>query len=466
MKKQKIYLIISILLAAGFFSAACRGSEEVPPAYRPDDSHAEYIRALDGLNLSNTAMGEEWIRLGTPSENPMPLTLLPEREIRYFDPGVPDSAFYLIEGVRGQQISISVEAPEETGYFLDLFGMPGDYIPNSGEQENWAELDFNQLASGSSEAGSTQAEILTGAAEIQFEPRSSRFYLIRIQPRLLEGGSFTVTFQSSASLSWPVENTGVGDVISVFGDGRDGGRRVHHGIDIIAPRGRPLLTPAEVEVLRVGERDLGGKSVSLRDENRGLLYYYAHLDSYADISSGDTLARGAEIGGNGNTGNALGGPYHLHFGIYDRSWRRPLDPWYFLISPVDQLPELPAPDDYPDFQPGDQVAFSESIELFFQPAGRSALPPSPARRDYEGRRLTEQQKPVQTVPWEGSYTAGPLFVSTLNERHHPGVRFTALRSNAMGFRFPDGKIGWLPLDSLDGRVSSSVAALPEDRSGS
>jgi murein DD-endopeptidase MepM/ murein hydrolase activator NlpD len=45
-------------------------------------------------------------------------------------------------------------------------------------------------------------------------------------------------------------------------------------------------------------------------------HYYAHLDRYADVREGDRVAAGDVIGYTGNTGNARGGPVHLHYGIY------------------------------------------------------------------------------------------------------------------------------------------------------
>jgi murein DD-endopeptidase MepM/ murein hydrolase activator NlpD len=77
-------------------------------------------------------------------------------------------------------------------------------------------------------------------------------------------------------------------------------------------------------VLRKGTGGLGGISVSVFGPG-GHLYYYAHLDRWAEaLEIGDVVAPGDLLGYVGNTGNARGTPPHLHFGVYTR--RGAMDP--------------------------------------------------------------------------------------------------------------------------------------------
>lgn len=94
------------------------------------------------------------------------------------------------------------------------------------------------------------------------------------------------------------------------------GERLHQGQDIFAPRGTPVQSATEGYVLRVGENNLGGKTVSVLGAG-GRVYYYAHLDAYApELSVGDYVTTETILGEVGTTGNAKGTPPHLHFGIY------------------------------------------------------------------------------------------------------------------------------------------------------
>jgi len=94
------------------------------------------------------------------------------------------------------------------------------------------------------------------------------------------------------------------------------GERLHQGQDIFAPRGTPVRSATEGYVVRVGENNLGGKTVSVMGAG-GRIYYYAHLDDYAPgLSAGDYVTTETVLGEVGTTGNAKGTPPHLHFGVY------------------------------------------------------------------------------------------------------------------------------------------------------
>jgi hypothetical protein len=129
------------------------------------------------------------------------------------------------------------------------------------------------------------------------------------------------------------------DIGSTFGDPRDGGARAHHGVDIFAPRGTPVLAADSGITRRVGTNARGGNVVWLRD-HRGHSLYYAHLDRHA-VVEGVRVEIGDTIGFVGNTGNARSTPPHLHFGIYRRG-EGPIDPWWFVHQPRVEMPRLVA----------------------------------------------------------------------------------------------------------------------------
>ena len=102
--------------------------------------------------------------------------------------------------------------------------------------------------------------------------------------------------------------------VDSWGNPRSGGRS-HQGIDIFARKDTPVLSTTSGLVIRVGTNRLGGQVVWILGP--GLeRHYYAHLNRYGAFQVGDRVDPGDVIGYAGNTGNARGGPVHLHYGIY------------------------------------------------------------------------------------------------------------------------------------------------------
>jgi murein DD-endopeptidase MepM/ murein hydrolase activator NlpD len=90
----------------------------------------------------------------------------------------------------------------------------------------------------------------------------------------------------------------------------------HHGEDIFAPLGAPLLAVADGTVFSVGWNKVGGYRFWLRD-HEGNEFYYAHLSAYSPFAvNGREVKAGTVIGFMGNTGDAESTPYHLHFEIH------------------------------------------------------------------------------------------------------------------------------------------------------
>jgi murein DD-endopeptidase MepM/ murein hydrolase activator NlpD len=119
----------------------------------------------------------------------------------------------------------------------------------------------------------------------------------------------------SVGLIIPVEGGHPSDLRDTFYAARSGGR-VHRAIDIMVPRGTPVLAAADGEIVRIGRNRLGGKIIYQLSDDKKLVFYYAHLDRYAaGLRVGDYVRQGNVIAYVGNTGNAGPGNYHLHFSI-------------------------------------------------------------------------------------------------------------------------------------------------------
>jgi peptidoglycan LD-endopeptidase LytH len=272
----------------------------VVPAASP---HEGYAAALRQSGLDVTALGRDWL---AAAERALQTTLsvaLPYRETGYFAPEEANAVAFRFDARRGQRLRIEVEleASEPGRLFLDLFRR---------------------------DPGSDTLERVTSAPAgtnlLEFEATHDTTYVVRLQPELLRGGRYTLTQQALASLRFPVLGRDSRAVTSGFGAARDGGQREHHGIDILAPRGTPVLSAADGVVTSVAVTDIGGKIVWVSDPARDLSLYYAHLDSQG-VSTGTRVRAGDVLGTVGNTGNARTTVPHLHFGIYHRR-EGPVDP--------------------------------------------------------------------------------------------------------------------------------------------
>ena len=88
----------------------------------------------------------------------------------------------------------------------------------------------------------------------------------------------------------------------------------HHGEDLVAPIGTPLLAVADGAIYSVGWNNLGGWRLWLRDDG-GNEFYYAHLSAYSPLAvAGKRVKAGDVIGFVGDSG--VSGVPHLHFEIH------------------------------------------------------------------------------------------------------------------------------------------------------
>jgi murein DD-endopeptidase MepM/ murein hydrolase activator NlpD len=154
-------------------------------------------------------------------------------------------------------------------------------------------------------------------------------YVLRVHPALDHTGGADLSQRVEPSLALPVKGASRTSIQSGFGAPRDSGARVHQGVDIFAPRGTPVVAAADGLVTSVGTNGLGGNVVWLMRPMRGESLYYAHLDTQL-VTAGSYVRRGDVLGTVGNTGNARGGPTHLHFGIYASGGA--VDPLPYLVS--------------------------------------------------------------------------------------------------------------------------------------
>lgn len=132
----------------------------------------------------------------------------------------------------------------------------------------------------------------------------------------------STTAQSNPALSVqpgeliiPVAGVSSDQLMDTFSATRADGR-VHDAIDIIAPKGTPVLAVSAGKILRLFQSKAGGTTIYQLSADEKFIYYYAHLERYADgLYEGQFVVQGETIAYVGDTGNAGAGNFHLHFSI-------------------------------------------------------------------------------------------------------------------------------------------------------
>ena len=136
-----------------------------------------------------------------------------------------------------------------------------------------------------------------------------------------------------ALLLMPVEGVRVSQVTDTWQAPRGGGR-LHDGQDIYAPVGTPVRSATAGFVYRIDDLSLGGLTVTIIGDGYKR-YFYTHFDSIPDdLRDGQRVTTDTVIGFVGTSGNAVGTPPHLHFGVYAG------DPWACEWRAVDPLPRM------------------------------------------------------------------------------------------------------------------------------
>ena len=298
--RRRVTFGIAVFLCAAALVYATRGlSLSDLPLLLSGTAHDRYALYLKFHRLSDTVDGRRWMASAQESLGSPRGAVLPLAEATTLDVEAVAYAFPLR---RGQRYAAEVRGARRV--FVDL---------------------FRDTESGPQHVSSAPPD----SASLSVEIAADGDYLVRVQPAL--GGSVeaVVSQRIEPSFGIPVQATKRSSIQSGFGAPRDAGARRHQGVDIFAPRGTPVVAAADGIVTSVGRNALGGNVVWEVRPLRGESLYYAHLDTQL-VKAGSYVRRGDVLGTVGNTGNARGGPSHLHFGIYARGGA--VDPLPYLVS--------------------------------------------------------------------------------------------------------------------------------------
>jgi peptidoglycan LD-endopeptidase LytH len=138
-------------------------------------------------------------------------------------------------------------------------------------------------------------------------------------------------------LLMPVQGVKAADIRDNFEEGR--GKRRHEAIDILAPRDTPVLAVDDGRIGKLFRSLAGGITIYQFDPSERFIYYYAHLERYADgVKEGKPVKRGEVIGYVGTSGNAPKNTPHLHFTIFrataEKKWWKgeAINPYPYLAA--------------------------------------------------------------------------------------------------------------------------------------
>lgn len=308
-----------VLVLAGVLTiSGCEQIEQARDHFRDLTPYEAYHARLNVAGLGESALARDWETAGRVAlAAPLPVAL-PYAEQGYITPDAPEAAGYGFRLERGRRLTVevSVDSGEPARVFVDLFRVPAD-------------------------PADPMRPVFSSESPVEafsHEPWRGGEFILRLQPELLRGGSYSVTLGLEAQLAFPVEGHGPQYIYSWFGAPREGGRRSHRGVDIFARRGTPVLAASAGRVSRVRDTAIGGKVVWVRDPVRNASVYYAHLDSQY-VRDGQFVEAGDTVGFVGNTGNARTTPPHLHLGLYRRG-EGAVDPFPFIDPVRVTVPEL------------------------------------------------------------------------------------------------------------------------------
>lgn len=142
----------------------------------------------------------------------------------------------------------------------------------------------------------------------------------------------------ATTLTMPVSGVDPKHITDTYNDMRSG-TRIHEALDVMAPRGTPVVAAVDGKVEKLFTSKQGGLTVYQFDPSATYAYYYAHLDSYAPgLAEGQVLRRGDLVGYVGSTGNASPDAPHLHFAVFllgpEKQWWKgaPVNPYPLLAG--------------------------------------------------------------------------------------------------------------------------------------
>ncbi|MCY7352255.1 MAG: peptidoglycan DD-metalloendopeptidase family protein [Cytophagaceae bacterium] len=337
LKLLKIFCLVGLLAFAlirctnvSFPKVFQSASDSVEKLFVPASPRDTYEKGLRRAKLDKTTAGQAWLDAGERALNDSLVVGLPFRETGVFPLEIPLAYSYRVNVPAGRRLVARVSVPKRTDT-RPLDARRGETKPDTTFRM------FVDLFELKDNGKPKRVSFAQNGEAISRESTEETTFLLRVQPQLQQRGQFMITLENQPLLSFPVAGKKYENLISFWGAARDGGQRLHEGIDVAAPRGTPVVAAADGIVSQVTTNRLGGLVIYQQDTEHDLTLYYAHLDRQL-TTPGQRVKRGDTLGLVGNTGNAVTTGPHLHFGVY-QNFRGATDP----LPYVDTRGSVPAP---------------------------------------------------------------------------------------------------------------------------
>jgi murein DD-endopeptidase MepM/ murein hydrolase activator NlpD len=215
----------------------------------------------------------------------------------------------------------------------------------------------------------------------------------------------------------------------------------HHGDDLFAPLGTPVVAVADGTIFAVGWNRVGGWRLWLVDHS-GNDFYYAHLSGYTTLARNNrSVHRGDVIGFVGNTGDAFTTLPHLHFevhptGLLYLGYDGAVDPTTYLRSwSLPELVKVLPPVELPGAAPpgfGSVTDFRRLLAVHPRPA--KPVPPVQAEPDQSG---------LDTRPSPTHVASGPVTARSASDSSTlpivAGILLVAVGMAAVAHAARDGR---------------------------
>ena len=204
-----------------------------------------------------------------------------------------------------------------------------------GVEERLAELQ-EDLSANTEELASVRSRMEDESALLQERFEEATVEYEKMKERLAAAASAAAAqvggvFLSPGGMACPV--AAPNSFIDSWGFPRSGGR-THEGTDVMAASGVPVVAITDGRITFEGYGASAGNWLILSGDD-GNSYWYMH--NRKNLVSGGRVRAGEQIATVGDTGNAVGGPPHVHFEFHPRDGG-PVNPYALLARVCGKAP--------------------------------------------------------------------------------------------------------------------------------